>query len=473
MKYIKADFWKLHTKNPCWIEYLIPAVLWGIWLILYSYIDTNSLTIWSTTLLDSLVDGRIYEFYEVVHENAHGLYHEYCGFNFIALIPWAIWNVPIWAIQRFAHIEILNHTWMLLYSKLFLLALVAVVVVYADKIVAHFEKREDYRKWNTYLILTYPFVFIGVILAGQSDIVAIALAVIAVYELLQDKQGRFLVLMSLSIAAKPFFIFAYIAVILMIEKHLLKAVLKIAAGGVVLLGFHLIYYQAPGYLESLSAGTGNAIIEFAIKSSISANNGYQASSFMILLVVIYFAAYLIRYDKTQEKQKYIIYMMVAPMGAYFCFATYEFYRMIYLAPFMMILMTIHRPIYRLNLILENVISIVGTMLMMAFSYFFAAVEFINPNVMNTLGLAREVSECHYDSLFMLFRYKVAEIDTYLNIGAAVFVAAFGIFLVINIPAVMKRLPAQEQHHERWLYWLNTAVLYGLMALLMMCYFQVF
>lgn len=459
---------KLNKSGPNWLEYLFPVLLWGIWMILYSYIDLRSLTIWSTTLLDCLVDGNLYDFYEIVHENIHGTPHQYCGYNYISIIPWAIWNIPIWLIQRFLHIEILENVWLLLWSHLFLVVLFAVIVYISKKIVEIFIDDKERTAWNSYLIFTFPFAFFGVVLAGQSDIIIIFAAVLAVYFLLKDKQWIFIMIMSVAIAAKPFFIFAYIAVILLIEKNLIKILLKAAASMVVTLLFQLIYANAPMYAESYAAGTGNSIIQKTFASGIDANITYQAPLVAIGLVVIYFVAYCISYEQTKEKKYYIIYMMVAPMLVYFAFAHYEFYRMIYLAPFLMILITINSKIYRLNVILETVLSVTGTFLMIYYRWT-ASVSYFNSSVAKAFGMQR--SGVKYDNLYDLLVMKIKDISMYQNVAAGIFVTAIGILLLINIPGVTKRINQPVEKCERYLYWLNTVVLYAMMGILLLCSFN--
>lgn len=465
------DQFKLNTTTPNWLEYFFPALLWLVWIFLYSYIDFRSLTIWSTTLLDCLADGNLYDYYEIVHENIHGVPHDYFCYNYIILIPWAVWNIPIWLIQRLGHIEILSNTWMLAWSHLFLIVVFLITLLFTKKIIEMFVEDKTKQAWNTYLIFTFPFMFLGIVLAGQTDIIAIAITVAAIYYLLKDKQSIFLILMAVSIAAKPFYIFAYIAVILLIEKDIIKIGLKLASSVVLMLLFQIVYKNAPMYLESYAAGTGNSIIEKTVTSGIDANIIYKAPLVIIFLVILYFAAYCIHYDSSIEKKYYVIYMMVAPMMVYFCFSHYEFYRMIYLAPFFMILITINQNMYRLNVILEVIISIVGVFLMIYYKWT-AAVEYFNHNFMNTLGVSRNVKECSYNSLYDLLNSKIENILMIQNIASAVFITAAGIFLFINIPAVSKKILQPIEKCERWLYWLNTAVLYGMMGMLLMCYFNV-
>lgn len=461
---------KLNTKNPNWLEYLFPMLLWVAWLFIYKYEDFKTLTIWSINILDCIADGQLYEFYEVVNENRYGIYHEYFGYSYLAILPWAIWNIPIWIMQRFFGMTILDSTFMLLWSHLFLILLVGIIVYFSNKIVRIFVDDSNVTAWNTYMIITYPFIFIGVILAGQSDIIAVTVAVIAVYYLLKDKQWAFLLLMSMSILVKPFFIFAYIAVILLIEKDIIKIALKMAAGLVPTFLFSFIYSNAPLYQKSVDAGYGSEIIEKTLQNGIAANITYTAPFVIIGLIVIYFCAYCINYDKSKNSKYYIIYMMVAPMFVYFCFSNYEFYRLIYMAPFLMILVAINRKIYRLNVILETIFSVVGVFLV-NYTLWASSVRFFNQDVMSIFGWDKDVAKCRYYCVYDVLADIFGEsLPMYQNMAAGVFVTVAAIIVVINIPFVSKRIKQPVVKCERWIYQLNTVALYIMMGALWMCYF---
>ena len=299
---------RLKTKTPNWLEYLLLFVLFGIGMLFYEYLDFKSLTVWSLSLLDCVADGNLYDYYEVVHENLHGAPHAYCGYNYIILIPWAIWNIPVWILQRYFHMEILEHTGMLIWSRMFLILMLGIVVYFSKKIVRYFVEDELLTTWSSYLIIAFPFTFISIIMAGQSDIIVIALTVVAIYFLLQDKQWIFLVLMAVSISAKPFFIFAYVTVILLIEKNIIKAILKIVSSAIPVFLFNWIYADAPMYTVSIESGTGNSIILKVIGSGVVALGGSPTSFVIMGLVFLCFAAYCIPYDiSKKEKKYYIIY----------------------------------------------------------------------------------------------------------------------------------------------------------------------
>ncbi|MDE6851177.1 MAG: hypothetical protein K2J67_01640 [Lachnospiraceae bacterium] len=467
------DRFKINTSTPNWMEYLMYSLLAFGMMLTYKYWDGKSMTVWSTVLLDCTFDGRLYDFYEVIHQNLHEAPHEYCGYNYLMLIPWAVWNIPIWILQRFAGLRAVDHTLMMVWSQMFLVFLLGVIVLYSRKIMDFFGVDHDTKSWSSYLIITCPFTFLGVFISGQSDLVVITTSVMAIYYLLQKKRIVFLLLMAFSISAKPFYIFALIAVILLVEKNVIKIVLQLGSSIIPMVLFDLIYKNAPVYQESIRTGTSSSIIENTIANGISATGG--SASFVIMgLIAIYFIAYCIRYDKEDvRKKQYIIYMMVAPMAVYFAFSNYEFYRRIYLIPFLVILMAIHHTFWTINLILEKVLSICGVFLSL-FGAFTAYLPCINEGVMRRLGLEQDISKCRYPSISHLMGAKLGEsCITIQTIGISVFVAVTGLLLLINFPWIARRMPLPEYKCHRAVYWIDTAFMAIVAAVLFLCYFNVF
>lgn len=126
----------MKSKNkemyPLWI---FTAAVSGIMFLSYGYTDLKSLTVWSLNLLDCAWNGNLYHFYSYCAENIYGLHHTYVGANYIPLIPWAIWNIPIWILQKWCGIVAVGHAWALLYSKLFLVAAWGFALFYSHKII--------------------------------------------------------------------------------------------------------------------------------------------------------------------------------------------------------------------------------------------------------------------------------------------------------------------------------------------------
>lgn len=462
---------KINITTPNWIEYAIYAVLALVVMLFYKYWDGKSLTVWSTVLWDCVYDGNIYDYYAVVHQNLNGAPQWYCGYNYLVLIPWAVWNLPIWILQRFCGMRIVEHTLMMAWSQMFLVVLLLVTLFYSRRIMQYFGVDKKIQAWSLYLIVTCPFTFVGIFVSGQSDMIVIAAAVMAVYYLLENKQWLFLLLMAFSISAKPFFIFAFIAVILLVEKNVIWIGLKLISSMVPMVLFNMIYKNAPLYQESVNQGTGNAIIQNTIANCIGATGG-NASIVIMGLLLLYFAAYCIRYQKENvEKKQYIIYMMFAPMAVYFAFANYEYYRRIYLIPFLILMMAIHCKFWSVNLILEKALAVCGIFLSL-YGPFTAYLKCVNEGIMKRFGLLQDIDQCRYPSLANLIVAKLGDNAIMVQtIGISVYVAVTGLLLFINFPYIARRLPFPEYRTARVVYWVDTVFAGLLILLLALCYFN--
>lgn len=65
-------------------------------LITFEYWDLDSMTAWTMNFWDLFFEGRLNEFYEYTALNAHGAQHYNCEGNFLWLLPWCLWNLPLW-----------------------------------------------------------------------------------------------------------------------------------------------------------------------------------------------------------------------------------------------------------------------------------------------------------------------------------------------------------------------------------------
>ena len=104
------------------IAFFISLFIFIIVALTSYYEDLRSLTVWSCNIWDTLADtGNIRMFYQYTAQNIYNVPHEMMGCDILICIPWAIWNLPIWILQRFFGLIIVEHPILLFYSKCFLL----------------------------------------------------------------------------------------------------------------------------------------------------------------------------------------------------------------------------------------------------------------------------------------------------------------------------------------------------------------
>lgn len=67
-------------------------------LITFEYWDLDSMTAWTMNFWDLFFEGRLNEFYEYTALNIHGAQHYNCEGNYLWLLPWCLWNLPLWLV---------------------------------------------------------------------------------------------------------------------------------------------------------------------------------------------------------------------------------------------------------------------------------------------------------------------------------------------------------------------------------------
>ncbi len=388
--------------------------------ILFLYIDLESLTIWTTNIWDCIFDtGSIFNYYEYSAQNYHGITHVLVGSDIFVYLPWAIWNIPIWAIQRFSHISIIETPVLMLYSKLFLVVCFIATMMLSKKI-CKLLKLEDENNLLIYLSTSSIWTISAICYAGQNDILVILVFVTAFYFLLREKIWIFVLLSGISIAFKPYYIFAFILLILLYEKNIVKLSVKIVAGLIPYVLQKIIFWKAPMYLESLSNGptTGELqkFFDFLVNMQPTA-----ISVFVFLFLTLCILAYFYDIQDLEEKQKISIYYIVSSFVIMFLATRVMYYRFVYIIPFLYILFLMKSKKCWINMLFEMMFS--GSMI-----YFFMTYDnwFYSPVFMKMV----EGSESKWSLLDYIY-----SVGKYGEIPQHIFTNVFFVFSMIGILVV--------------------------------------
>lgn len=442
-----------YSLNPTKIEYIIAIVIALIMLFTYAYNDLKSLTIWTTNMLDVTVDLNIADYFAYTAKNIYNAPHQYVSGTIFNLIPWAIWNLPIWILQRFFHIPILTSPFSLIWSKLFLIVCLCFTLYFAYKIVLCLTKNKSKSKWVVFLCLTFFYTYVGIFYAGQTDIMICLAGTMAIYYLIKGNDKAFLLISALAISIKYFFFFPFIALILLTEKNILKIIKKILICILPIVIFNLICRLAPMYEISSGANPINYMLDGLIMGFIPILNNNKLSLFILSLLGIYFAAYITTFKNEEEKNHYIIYMATAPLMLLFMFTNYEFYRMILLMPFLLILLSLKPKFWKINIILETTMCIASafTMISHNIDYFFSSTNSMENGLLMSL-FGKELTKSIYVGQIA---ESIKNISLLNSIFASVLVGVMLIMLVINFPRFKEKyLDFKDEHFDRFIIWIR-------------------
>lgn len=320
--------------------------------IITSYSDMQSLTMWTINIWDNLFEtGNPLNFYAYSAQNIHNLPHIYVGSDILIYIPWAIWNLPLWLLQRFGGLIAVEHQFMMVWSKCFLILLVAGCAGVIKKIAGLLNS--GYGEECIFLFLTGFYTLTSVGFIGQNDIQVIFVLLLAMEAYLSNDWKKFLLWSALSIAFKPYFLFPYVALVLLKEKRVLHIVLYGLSGISIYMLQKIPFLNAPMYKESLANGPTNAVV-FRMLENVINFTPHMVSLFVLSLLVVYVLAY---FDDMEEgdNQKGIYYGMMSYI-CFFLFVRYESYRPLYLFVFLYLMILVKPMYYRVYLWLETIIT---------------------------------------------------------------------------------------------------------------------
>ena len=455
-------------------KYFSNKVLLGEWILAIvtgllifattSYTDSQSLTIWSTNVWDVIVDSNIRHLYEYTAENIYNVPHTYLGSELMSILPWSIWNLPIWLIQRFAGISIINSPWMLAYSKLFLVVSTVVMLRYTYKICFLLTQNKSKSMWCVFLTASSMYLYITVCYSGQNDILMITASVMAVYYLLSGKSKQFYLLSSLAIAIKPFYLLPYIAVIFLYEKDIFKIALKVLVGisGIVIQ--KICFIGAPMYAESMSMGPSISIIKEMFPGNLKTAFG-SVSFFAIALVLIYFYAYTRKFDKKTfaniriEEGKHVIHLITVTYLSYLMFSPFSYYRIALLIPFLYLVIIQNKDYYLYNVLLECAMS-----LALMFNFVLRGANLFRLKHMNRsifqdlMGYKVDYKNAFYPSLADWFGINFEIIYDFQAFFSGIALITAILLLLLNHPSNKIKLQTKAEDCPRVIFWLRTVML---------------
>lgn len=468
MKKIICKLKKIYNKDvPLKIEWIIAILIAILMLLMFSYIDFKSLTIWSTNILDCIAEGDISQYYSYTSLNQHNLSHKYVSGTLYSLIIWAIWNIPIWIIQYLAGIEIINNAFLLIWSKMFLVVSLCVTLFLTYKICYILFKEKKISKWITFLSATFVYTYIGVLYAGQNDILICMFATLGLYFLIKEKNIWFYIFSALAISVKYFYLIPYIPLILLTEKKIWKIIVKIGIGISPIIIFRLLFGNFPMYAESEAANYSENILKGFLNSGLKVANEVMLSFFILAFIIICFIAYITEPKSKEIKNNYIFYFTSASIIIIFMFSTnYEFYRPILLMPALMILYGFKPQLFRINVILDTVMSTTSFVAMIIRSIYIFNSKYSMTNFLlsNRMGEIKEVSARKF--LINLLGDNVGMVASVIT---TIMFAAFAIILVINYPKynIFKENSEDKlEKPERWIIWIRQLVVVPAIALLL-------
>lgn len=343
-------------------DFIVMTAVLVFCLVTMYYADMTVTGPFSVLLWDALTDGKPFSFYDLCL--ASGIAPEGAVYDFGLYLVFAVWNFPIWVLYRLAGIS-LTSTGALLWYKflpvLYTLACVSAVVSLAGHVLpagkgtaarspdnsgerllrADTGKKQDSCAAGALFLLSLLTV-LPVFVTAQYDCIPLYFMLKGVNAWLSGNDRahhrRFLYWFALSLVMKPMGILILLLLIILREKNFFRIILEMLEGCSVLIVCKLLCSVSAGYRTS-TGGFLEQHLPDLVQAQIE--GGYGAVSVFVLgLGVLYFTAYLYRWEAHAERvNRQISIAFIYGIWAVFCaFGNMTPYWCIYLAPFLILVM---------------------------------------------------------------------------------------------------------------------------------------
>lgn len=349
MRLKKPEFW------------LAGVALIFITLTMY-YADITVTARYSLCFIDSLFDGELFSFYN--NAMAAGIAPEGAVYDIGMYIIFAIWNFPVWMLAKITDINVLGVFPLLWFKALLVvftygtLRLLKKIALYIglDGFIGHLE----------YIYILSPLVVFPVLVVAQYDVIPLFFILYGVCGWLEKDKVKWIVSFSLSFIMKPFSILLFAVSLLMEEKKLLRIFTTGVVSVIPFVSCKLAYGLSPHSCVS-NDDFFKQMFPKLMKISFQIGSG-EVSVFFLVLILLYIVAYIhVPEDDIIVKGRQFIWYAFLLWSAFCMFTEVAPYWIIYLMPFLALIVFYNVSIINFTLILDLVIN-AGIIFLMIIQY---------------------------------------------------------------------------------------------------------
>lgn len=475
-KKYKSFLRKYYSPDIMTWEWVLSGIIVLLVILSVSYQDTISITVWSTNLWDVIWEGRLTEFYEYTAQNIHNVPHKVMGCDIFAILPLSVWNIPIWIIQYFFHVEIPSNPFMIAWSKLGLEVASVAIAYMAYKMAFLLTNDRKRSMWAALITISSGVCIMEVGVAGQTDVFVALYGALSVYNMMKGDKRKSIIFAACSVAVKPFFVFAYLPLVLLTEKNILKAAWNCVLSLSVMVFDRIIGQAFSMYSESMEQGPSAQVLFNLFDVGIQSSFG-KASLFLLGLMFICFVSYTTKTKSDNERNQYLIYISAAIFMLISVFSHTEFYRNILIMPYFPVLVVMNVSKFRLNLFLSFAYQFFHMLGLSCASGNTLSAYYMHGSVFSLVFKGSDYSFLKSSNS----RNFIIGMDNYifsiiLTLSSALMVSAVILLLVINFPKFKKKFTVEEQgvfeKFDHGLLMLNAAVFLPFLIFMYYLYFYV-
>lgn len=339
----------LSAAQPEWIILLLLAVLF---VASYTYNDILITTRQSIRLWDCVFQGRPLDFYQYNVGIVTGLslypVPQNASYDFTIYLIFGVWNFPLWILERFFHVPVMENLFCLIWPKLLMLFASFFAARSLRRIAGLLGLGETAERWVPFFWCSSVLVCSSMLMISQYDVISVVFILLGFEAYLRQNTRSFLLYFALATSCKYFALLIFLPLVLLRWKKILH-VLLLSIGSLSI----SLFWKALFLLTSKTVEEPSMILTLMstlVKSEISVGL-YPASLFVLFTLAVVVYAYSQANDSDLQQEN-ALYVSTASMIGFLVLTSIYPYWSILATPFLVLLCFSNRKQLKINLFLE-------------------------------------------------------------------------------------------------------------------------
>lgn len=299
---------KAFNRWECAVLFILISIL----IVAYGYNDTiflirHGMNVWGTVFEgDGILAFYTYNHVQAVQQQELGLLACDAMYDFPLYLIMAVWDLPLWMINKLSGIDVAATWWGILYGKMLFVAFAYVGALIIEKICLLLGVAKYKAEWAPIIYMTSLITISSVYIIGQCDSIGIVFILAGTYYYLKDDWKRFLICFSIAISMKFFAVLVFAVLLVAREKRVLYIIGNMVAGVSVTLLSRLLFSTESTVGNAVKDDFSSNMLQVIMQNKMPFVNGaIPVSVFLVCLVIG--VCYL---QKEMQKRKLIWWIFI-------------------------------------------------------------------------------------------------------------------------------------------------------------------
>lgn len=424
------------SNERIWKIMIVATIVVAVLLLFsHTYNDIVITTRHGMNLWDILFSGHFVDFYECNITESGNTYYtvlQSCAYNILIYIVFAVWNIPLVLLEKFAGVDVMNNMLCLAYSKLLVVAVALVSAKIVSKIMELLDVSEKDRKLFTYLYLTSTLMLSVSLIIAQYDILSVIFQLLGLKAFLEKKDRQFVLWFGIAVCFKYFALIMFVPLLVLRYKKIVPWIVGLLQVCILPIVTKLPFMFSAMAEGGTSAGKDMILRLFGKMLEFSRS---ELSIFVILYVLCIVWCYF--QNEEEDMQMYrqkAVWAVFAAYSMFFSFLSMYPYWSILLAPYIVMVIAMSKRNLYANLLLETCGMaglVVANMLVYFWCYF--------GNTMKSMLLAKILGTVPDPSRYINAAMNLMRELNLFPVFNSVFIACMGAIAYLTYPKRLARV----------------------------------